>query len=179
MTVLFGDDIDTRLYRPGTAIPHPEFNKSFGKQYDVGVVLFEQGTAVLPLGQLAPESYVDGLSLDKLRDATFQTLGYGQWRDEANGNSTKPEHPDGLRRIADQTYKNKHNQFLGLSINNNQGNGGGCNGDSGGPHLYHDDELGDLIVSVSSNGDASCVTSDNTQRVDQPGIHDWIAGFMD
>ena len=81
---------------------------------------------------------------------------------------------DGLRRIADQTYRNMHNQFLGLSINNNQDNGGACNGDSGGPHLHED-----VIVSVTSNGDASCVTSDNTQRVDQPEIRNWILTFVD
>jgi len=52
-------------------------------------------------------------------------------------------------------------------------------GDSGGPHLLHDPALGDVIVSVTSNGDANCVATDNTQRVDMPEIRDWILEYLD
>lgn len=46
--------------------------------------------------------------------------------------------------------------------------------DSGGPHVLHN-----VIVSVTSNGDGNCVATDNTQRIDQPIIRDWILSYLD
>lgn len=181
--LLFGDDVaaagpSTIVLRATKVLHHPQFNDSFGKQFDVGVVLFDTADVVLPSpGEVAQENFVDGLSLDRLNAATFQVVGYGLHRDKTTGNSG-PLLLDGRRRFATQGYRNKHNQFLGLSINNNQGNGGACHGDSGGPHLLEDDNEKEVIVSVSSNGDVNCVATDNTQRVDQPEIRDWILSFV-
>jgi secreted trypsin-like serine protease len=175
VTVKFGADISSpdHQFVATEVIGHPQFNRSFGKQYDVGVVLFDQGSTVLPVGQLAPADYVDDFTKEQLRAATFETIGYGLTRPDTNGNS-EPLTPTTIRMHAEQSYLNKHNQYLGLSVNNNRGDGGGCSGDSGGPHL-----LNGLIVSVTSNGDANCVTTDNTQRVDQTEIRDWVISHVD
>jgi len=175
VTVQFGADLSAPdVQFPATAvIGHPQFNRSFGKQFDVGIVLFEQGSTVLPTGLLAPANYVDGFTKVQLRDATFETVGYGLTRPDTNGNSAPLTRTD-LRMHAEQSYLNMHNQYLGLSVNNNRGDGGGCSGDSGGPHL-----LDGLIVSVTSNGDANCVTTDNTQRVDQTEIRNWVLSYVD
>ena len=93
-------------------------------------------------------------------------------RNGANGNSG-PLTESPQRMIATQSYLNMHNQYLGLSIHTHKGNGGGCFGDSGGPHL-----LNEMIVSITSNGDGNCVATDNTQRIDQPEILSWIQGFI-
>lgn len=170
ITVHFGDDLATEdfSFAATQALRHPSNAANFGFQFDVGIVLFDQGDVVLPTGQLAGPNYLDGFTKNELKAAVFETYGYGLVRGDVNGNS-QPLAPGTVRRGATQGYQNMHNQYLGLSINSNQGNGGGCSGDSGGPHL-----LNNLIVSVTSNGDASCVTTDNTQRVDQPEIRDWI-----
>lgn len=175
VSVLFGDDISSPDFQftADDVIGHPQFNQSFGKQYDVGVVLFDQGDVVLPVGQLAPENYIDGFTKTQLRDEIFETVGYGLTRPDTNGNSS-PLAPTSVRMHAEQSYLNQHNQYLGLSVNNNRGDGGGCSGDSGGPHL-----LDGLIVSVTSNGDANCVTTDNTQRVDQTEIRNWVLSHVD
>lgn len=177
VTVYLGDDIATpdHVFPATEVLRHPSYNpNNFGFQYDVGLVLFDQpDDLVLPVGQLATANFVDGFSIAQLKDAELETLGYGLVRELANGNST-PLAPGTERRIATQTYLNQHNQYLGLSIHNHKDNGGGCHGDSGGPHL-----LQGAIVSVTSNGDGNCVATDNTQRVDLPEIRDWILGYLD
>ena len=172
--VLFGDDLDVDgvSFAATSVDRHPTYANNFGTQADVAIVTFDQGGAVLPVGALAPANHIDGFSNQQLKTFTFTTYGYGLSRDEANGNSV-PLASDSLRRSATQTYLNRHNQYLGLSIHNNKGNGGGCFGDSGGPHV-----LDGLIVSITSNGDGNCVATDNTQRVDQPVIRDWILIYL-
>ena len=172
--ITFGDDRSNpdAVFDATQVLRHPQYAANFGKQFDVGLVLFDQGGVELPTGVLADANYIDGFTQAELKTFTFETFGYGLVRDEANGNSS-PLGTDPLRRAATQTYLNQHNQYLGLSIHNNKGNGGGCSGDSGGPHLLHD-----VIVSVTSNGDANCVATDNTQRIDQPIIRDWILSYV-
>jgi hypothetical protein len=175
VTLHFGADVavNDQVFTATAVLAHPNKTTSFGKQFDVGVVLFDQGTAVLEIGRLAPANYVDSFSKAQLSAATFETIGYGLVRNDATGNSN-PLVPSTTRMYATQSYLNKHNQYLGFSINTNTGNGGGCSGDSGGPHL-----LNNYIVSVTSNGDANCVATDNTQRIDQPEIRDWVLSFVD
>ena len=173
--VLFGDDLDIDgvSFAATSVDQHPNYTFNFGKQFDVAIVTFDQGNDVLPVGTLASANYIDGFSNAELKTFTFSTYGYGLSRDEANGNSL-PLASDSLRRSATQTYLNRHNQYLGLSIHTNKGNGGGCFGDSGGPHVVND-----VIVSITSNGDGNCVATDNTQRIDQPVIRDWILSYLD
>jgi len=175
VTLHFGDDLgaDVLVFPATAVIQHPQFDRrNFGKQFDVGIVLFNQDGEEFEFGTLAREDYLSQLTKAELAEATFETVGYGLSRGDTNGNSD-PLTLDTQRRIATQSYLNMHNQFLGLSIQNNRGNGGGCSGDSGGPHLLHD-----YIVSVTSNGDANCVATDNTQRVDLPEIRNWILGYI-
>lgn len=177
VVVHFGDDLGVGFATedisfPGVAVRHPNAVANFGTQFDVGVVLFDQGDAVLPEATLAPENYIGGFTHAQLKTFTFETYGYGLSRGATNGNSL-PLMSDGIRRGATQTYLNRHNQYLGLSIHTNKGNGGGCFGDSGGPHL-----LNDFVVSVTSNGDGNCVATDNTQRVDQPAVRNWILAVI-
>jgi hypothetical protein len=175
VTLHFGDDlaVEDTVFAATSVQQHPDYGHSAGHQFDVGIVLFDQGDVVIEPGQLAPESYVDTFTHSELTSATFEAIGYGLVRDDTNGNSA-PLSPTTQRMIATQTYLNLHNAYLGLSIHNNKGNGGGCFGDSGGPHLLHN-----YIVSVTSRGDANCVATDSTQRVDQFEIREWIVSFTD
>lgn len=177
----FGDDIGVphQTFDAVEVLQHPDYTWSMSNSFDVGIVLFDQvddGGAPVDLGPpaaLAPENHIDGFSKEQLKSFTFATLGYGLVRDGANGNSA-PLVVESKRRIALQGYLNHHNQYLTLSIHTNKNSGGGCFGDSGGPHL-----LGGLIVSITSAGDGNCVATDATQRVDQPEIRDWVLGFVD
>jgi len=176
VTVHFGDEIeasDPGFKATKVVRRHPSYAANFGFQYDVAIALFEQPVdLVIEPGVLAPPNYLDGFSKNQLRAETFYTIGYGLVRNGANGNSG-PLTESPQRMIATQSYLNMHNQYLGLSIHTHKGNGGGCFGDSGGPHL-----LNEMIVSITSNGDGNCVATDNTQRIDQPEILDWIRGFI-
>jgi Trypsin len=173
--VKFGDDISNpdAVFAATSVVRHPQFAGNFGKQFDVGLVLFDQGDVVLPVAPIAGANYIDSFTKPQLKTFTFETFGYGLSRTDTTGNSLPPA-SDPLRRAATQTYLNQHNQYLGLSIHTNKGNGGGCSGDSGGPHL-----LNGVIVSVTSNGDGNCVATDNTQRIDLPVIRDWILSYVD
>jgi hypothetical protein len=59
-----------------------------------------------------------------------------------------------------------------LMTNQATGQGGTCGGDSGGPHFWKNTLV---IASVTSWGDANCVSLDMTQRVDKPSILAWLA----
>ncbi len=173
----FGDDIGVAhdTFDAVEVVQHPDYTWAMSNSYDVGIVLFDQDVDLGAPGEVAPEDYIDGFTKDELKSFTFSTLGYGLVRNDANGNSA-PLVLESERRIGYQSYLNDHNQYLTLSIHTNKGSGGGCFGDSGGPHLLEDptDDSKNYIVSITSAGDGNCVATDATQRVDQPEIRDWI-----
>jgi hypothetical protein len=98
---------------------------------------------------------------------TFTAVGFGTGEKfPIPGEETGPADPSGtnfntfLRRfIADNLSYNAHNpanDVLRLSQNIAKGENGTCNGDSGGPIFYEDENLGRIQVSVVSGGDAPC-----------------------
>jgi hypothetical protein len=121
--------------------------------------------------QVSPNTeYLPGL-IDRMRnslkDLTFTAVGYGTGEKfPIPGVETGPADPSGtnfatfLRRyIADNLSYNAHNpvnDVLRLSQNIATGNNGTCNGDSGGPIFYQDENLGRVQVSLISGGDAPC-----------------------
>ena len=52
--------------------------------------------------------------------------------------------------------------------------GGTCFGDSGGPSFWVDDKGKEIVVAVTSTGDAQCVATGLNYRVDVPEILEWI-----
>jgi secreted trypsin-like serine protease len=56
--------------------------------------------------------------------------------------------------------------------------GGTCFGDSGGPSFWVDDDGNEIVVAVTSTGDAQCVATGLNYRVDTPETLGWIGEVM-
>ena len=76
--VTFGDDLSKPdyVFNATAVLRHPQFSQNFGTQFDVGLVLFDQGDVDLPFGTLAGENYIDGFTKPELKSFVFETFGY-------------------------------------------------------------------------------------------------------
>ena len=82
---------------------------------------------------------------------------------------------DFIRRVSESEYVSLTKIHLHLSQKAVFDEGGSCFGDSGGPIFYVDpDEGNEIIVAVTSTGDAQCVATGLDYRVDIPEILQWI-----
>jgi hypothetical protein len=120
------------------------------------------------------------------KDLTFTAVGYGTGEKfPIPGQETGPANPSGtnfdtfaIRFIADRLSYNAHNpvnDVLRLSQNVAKGENGTCNGDSGGPIFYQDENLGLVQVSVVSGGDAPCRATSTGPSFSRQEAFDFIA----
>jgi secreted trypsin-like serine protease len=70
---------------------------------------------------------------------------------------------------------NPVNDVLRLSMNIAKGEDGTCNGDSGGPIFYEDQNLGRVQVSLVSGGDAVCRATNTGPGFSRQEAFDFIA----
>lgn len=162
----------------GTAYLHPNFDGHLGstsKRVDVGLVVLDADPGV-GWSDLPTVGLLDTLDL---KAATFTAVGYGRVRtDKTSGQNAISD--DGIRRYVVQTAAQLSDGWLKLSMNPATGDGGTCNGDSGGPHfLGAGSSETSIIVSVTSHGDTWCRSTDWTSRIDTPAALDFIEGFID
>lgn len=82
---------------------------------------------------------------------------------------------DDLRRASVSEYRTLLKSWLRMSQNQATGDGGTCFGDSGGPAFWTDPDNGsEILVGVTSWGDAVCVASGFNYRVDIPDTLDFV-----
>jgi len=128
-------------------------------------------TGALTPVQLPPDKeYLPDL-INRAQNSTqalsFTAVGYGTGEKfPIPGEETGPANPAGtnydtfaIRYFADSLSYSAHNpvnDVLRLSMNIAKGEGGTCNGDSGGPIFYQDENLGLVQVSLVSGGDYPC-----------------------
>jgi hypothetical protein len=181
--VIDGSFSDATFYvRGGVPISFPAKDAPF-ERFDYGMVVFSRdainsvGESIEDRwGQLTPvqlppdEAYLPELikSNRTTRESlSFTAVGYGTGEKfPIPGEETGPANPAGanldtfpIRYIADSLSYNAHNpvtDVLRLSMNIAKDENGTCNGDSGGPIFYEDEDLGQVQVSLVSGGDAPC-----------------------
>lgn len=155
------DDDDVIM---GTGYTHPMFDGKTGgaaKRVDVAVVMLDADPRV-GMASLPEEGLLDEIDL---RDTWFTAVGYGLSRDDKRMGPRSLQ-DDGMRRYAEQTALQLNPSWLLLSMNPATGDGGTCNGDSGGPHFLGTGPAATTVVSVTSWGDRFCRSTDWTARVD-------------
>ncbi len=146
--------------------------------------------AALTPVQVAPDAeYVQDVINsvpNPVQDLTFTAVGYGTGEKfPIPGQETGPADPSGsntdkflIRYIADPlTYDalNPVNDVLRLSMNIAKDEDGTCNGDSGGPIFYEDQDLGRVQVSLVSGGDAPCRATNTGPGFSRQDALDFIA----
>lgn len=165
------------------AITHPECNiyTHISDTHDVGLLILEEPAIGITPATLPDEGFLDDLSEDgKLRErgegAKFTMVGYGSTLDWPPREECTP--PDGTRRFARPEFLNVRTVWLHLSQNQAPGNdnSGACYGDSGGPVFWREPDEREVLVAITTMGDARCVAISTNYRADIPDTLDFIEG---
>ena len=163
-------------------ITHPDYY--WGPQsnpHDVGALILAQPVTGIDPASLPDEGLLDDLraqgALNQGKEkAQFTVVGYGAtlfWPppDIVYGDA---------RQFALSEYRALLPAWLRLSQNQAAGDGGTCYGDSGGPVFWTDPDSGDeILVGITSWGDAQCVASGFNYRVDIPETLTFIEQVID
>jgi len=161
----------------GTYVTHPQFGSGGQSDpHDIAVVLLQQSPGLRP-ARLPTAGLLDELKAGhQLDEQAFTAVGYGTAREDKR---TGPHafFFDGIRRYALQSALNLEKSWLLLSMQPSTGNGGGCYGDSGGPHFLGG-AASDLIVSTTITGDAMCRATDKTYRLDTAAARAFLGDFV-
>ncbi len=167
--------LDQGLLPVKEVITHPDYTWAYSNLYDVGVLILKKPVKRLTLATLPEEGFLDRLLAEgKLRQgsdgAKFTLVGYGstlEW--------PPPEiiFPDGKRRLAESEFQTLLKAWLRMSQNQATDDGGTCYGDSGGPAFWNEDGT-EILVGITSWGDAQCVATGFNYRVDIPETLDFI-----
>jgi hypothetical protein len=83
---------------------------------------------------------------------------------------------NGIREVSWSEFRNLQNAWLHLSQNNAASDSGTCFGDSGGPQFLGDT---DVIVSITVTGDAMCLATNKTYRLDTEPSREFLGQFVD
>lgn len=185
-------------------ITSPLIKINGGSEADVGILKYDYGVLVftftgsdpiaakwpaianIPVAKLAQDV---GLSLDNVvantqnpnKNLLFSAVGYGLTDlvaapgtgGNAGGNGGDPGF--GTKRVAlTQSFLNMNNYVIKISQNPARGFNGTCFGDSGGPNYYTDPNLGEILVAVTSQGDAVCRAMGTNARIDIPDAVNFI-----
>lgn len=168
------DPAKSKLIPAAGFATHPGFDP--GTLFnDVGVVILSKPVRGVTPGALPPEGLLDQMqAAGTLQGQTFVNVGYGA---TAAFKGMPPALAfDGVRRFSTSPYGGLTQNWLHLLGNQDAtGEGSTCFGDSGGPHFLGDSNL---IVSVTSWGDAICRSLDMTQRVDTASVREFLDDFV-
>jgi secreted trypsin-like serine protease len=149
-------------------ITHPDYN--WGPQsnpYDVAVLILKKPVKRMTPATLPAEGFLDQLLADgALRQgsegAKFTVVGYGGLLDWPPPQISY----DDYRRYAVSEYQTLLKAWLRMSQNQATCDGGTCFGDSGGPAFWTEPDGTEILVGITSWGDANCVATGFNYRVD-------------
>jgi hypothetical protein len=165
-----------------TGTPHTNPNYAAGNGQsdpgDVAVIVLDQSPPIAP-ARLPSLGLLDQLKDSHILQGTaFTAVGYGTVRNTNTGGFAG--FLDNLdRNRVDQSFLSLTKAWITFSMNLATGNGGTCYGDSGGPHFVHlDGAETKIVVSVTVTGDAPCIATDKTYRVDTLAARTFLANFV-
>jgi hypothetical protein len=160
----------------GTPIPHPDYNWGDADPHDVGLVILDEEVDI-ELATLPDPGLLSQLKKDRILRAGGPE---GAWFTEVGYGGTLASWPppelvyDRIRRVIESEYVALTQVHLHLSQKAVFDEGGTCFGDSGGPSFWVDCEGNEVVVAVTSTGDAQCVATGLNYRVDVPETLEWI-----
>ena len=173
---------DKTLLDVEQVITHPDYYWGpTSNPHDVGVLILEKPVKKrIKPANLPEEGFLDQLLAEgKLRqgkeEADFTVVGYG-------GSLSWPPPEityDDYRQFAESEYQALLEAWLRLSQNQATGDGGTCYGDSGGPAFWTEPDGTEVLVGITSWGDAPCVAAGFNYRVDIPETLSFIDDVID
>jgi hypothetical protein len=168
----------TKLIR-GTWVTTPGYNQRQSDPGDLAVILLSRNIATAPAALPRIGLFDEMKAAGTLRGQRFTAVGYGVHEAQTGGGP--PTLPfDGERWRAVSSFDALTAAWLRLKQNDATGDGGTCFGDSGGPNFLGAGRTEtNTIASVTVTGDAMCVATNTTLRLDTPGAHGFIDPFLD
>ena len=164
-------------------ITHPDYGWEGTDPHDVAVLILKKkvkGVKPEDLPDLPDLGYLDQLKAagelrSKSDGAEFTVVGYGgslEW--------PPPDiYYEDFRQVAESEYRALTKVWLHMSQNQRTGDAGTCFGDSGGPAFWTGPDGKEVLVGITSWGDAQCVAAGFDYRVDIPQSLDLIYGAID
>jgi Trypsin len=168
------------LYK-GTSYTDPAFtanpalnNYLSSDSHDIAVIVLDQPVVGITPAKLPTLGLLD--QMKPLKNQIFTAVGYGDVRDSKTGGPNGILDTVGDRRYATQSFLALRPNWLQLSQNPSKGNGGTCFGDSGGPNFLGSSNV---IVSITSWGDAACRATSTTYRLDTESAISFLSPFLE
>jgi hypothetical protein len=140
--------------------------------HDIAVVVFDNPDYTLrglPKAQLPAKGSLSNLE----KGRKFTAVGYGV----TSGTSYETD----WRRYAVSKLTSINRYYLGLSQNQNQGNGGTCYGDSGGPNFVwpqNGTAETNINAALTNTGDAMCKSKNTVVRLDTQEARDFLGDYV-
>ncbi|MCI0693226.1 trypsin-like serine protease [candidate division KSB1 bacterium] len=169
---------NSKLYH-GTMHTNPNFNQVQSDPGDIAVIILDK-----PIMNIDPASLPTANLFDRMKAAgtlngqKFTAVGYGVLQPTIGGGP--PSFPfTSLRWVAVSEFNALNNAWLRLSQNDATGDGGTCFGDSGGPNfLGAGANETNIIASLTVTGDAMCLATNVTYRLDTASARDFLEDFV-
>jgi secreted trypsin-like serine protease len=151
--------------------------------HDVGLVILDQPIMLDEYGVLAEANSLDQFATQRgLQDLTFTVSGYGlTYKQQEHNGKPNVSYRERLMALSQLVNLNSglNAGFNLQTVGNGTGQGGTCNGDSGGPVFYGGYES-NIILGVTSFGlNNLCRGTDFAFRTDQPAVIDWILATVE
>ena len=165
-----------------TRLADPDYTKSQSDPHDIAVVDFAH-RAVTPANRwtftparLPSAGQLSGLTEAQLNAASWLVVGYGV--QEATTGGGPQTHPGGGARYkANLGFNSLNPSWIRLSMQESQGYGGACYGDSGGPNFVTLNGVM-LLVGDTVTGDTPCFATNVAYRTDTASARSFLAPFV-
>jgi hypothetical protein len=154
----------------GTFHGDPLFNKAQSDPHDIAVVVFRD-----PVKGIIPATLPASGSLSGLPGTqTFTSVGYGAF-EVTNGPGGHEFLYNDVRMVATGTLNATNPAWLRISMNPATGNGGTCNGDSGGPNFLG---ASATVAGITITGDFVCRATNVDYRLDTASARSFLSQYV-
>jgi secreted trypsin-like serine protease len=160
---------------PATPVTNPAYKN--GVRDDVSVMVLSTPVTNISPAQLPPLGYLDTLALNQSTKLTV--VGYGTSEKVIVKGQNGPQFPfTGDRGYGIESFNALTPQWLKASQNAAHGDSGACYGDSGGPtFLGAAPNDADVVLAITSTGDAPCYSTNVASRTDSPTARAFLSTF--
>ena len=157
----------------GTWHADPDYRPAQNDPHDLAVVIFDE-----PVLGIAPANLPEAGSLDGVPHGTwFTSVGYGAQSVTVDHGPVR--HYADVRYVAAGRLNALTGSWLRISQNPARGDGGTCNGDSGGPnYLGAGRTETNILAGTTITGDTYCRASNVVYRLDTPAARGFLGQFV-
>jgi hypothetical protein len=175
VTVTF-DEVHTANAKlhAGTYYANPAYSQTQVDPQDIAVVVFDKPIRGITPARLPGAGLLEGVGKGQL----FTAVGYGGQERNIGPGGPVIGYED-AREFSITSFSALGPGYLRLSQNQATGDGGTCYGDSGGPNFLGAGAAETTIIAGTTiTGDAQCVSTNTTQRLDTAASRAFLGRFV-